>query len=124
VNVPVESVQPLDFGTFGPAEAEGATQFLVTLGRCVERYRHLQLYHFAHAINDRIRHFALGVDPNATATFAAVLPQVPKRIPAIGSGGSGDPVKDRTNSTIAVAGVPNGDVINRCERDGEPDTCG
>src|SRR5205823_4508967 len=33
------------------------------------------------------------------------------RIPAIGSGGSGDPVKDRTNSTIAVSGVPAGDVI-------------
>jgi len=71
----------------------------------------LTSYTILPTINDRIRHFRAPGRSDATATFAAVLPQVPKRIPAIGSGGSGDPVKDRTNSTIAVAGVPNGDVI-------------
>src|SRR5205823_14774321 len=99
INVPVASVTPLDFGTFGPAEAEGATQFLVSL---VDPMSDIGTYSYAIAptINDRIRHFSLGVEPNDTNNFAAVLPQVPRRIPAIGTGGSGDPVKDRTNSTI------------------------
>src|SRR5205814_9205580 len=110
VNVPVASVDPLDFGIFGPAEAEGATQFLVTL---VDPWSLIGTYSYSIAptINDRIRAFALGVEPNDTISFDAVLSQVPKRIPAIGSGGSGIQVEDRTYSKLVVLGGRVGDVI-------------
>src|SRR5262249_54360031 len=93
--VPVASVTPLDTGPFG------ATTFFVNFVT-PQSGTGTYSYSVGPNISDRIRSPSSGgltINQNATAR------QVNLRIPPVGTGGSGIPSQDQTNSTIAVSGV-------------------
>jgi subtilisin-like proprotein convertase family protein len=103
----VLSVTPLDLGSLG------ATQFQVTFN-AQDAFNQTGTYvgTYSYTIfpqqQDRIRS-ENSLTTLQTQTFSASGLSLP--IPPSGSGGSGDPAKDITYSTINVSGIPSGQVI-------------
>jgi subtilisin-like proprotein convertase family protein len=114
ISLDVLSVTPLDFGAFGPAGALGATQFQIkfdptkalTIGGT---YIGTYSYSISPVVQDRIRTASEVLVPIQTQTFSA--DNLNLRIPPVGTGGSGNPSQDITNSQLAVSGIPTGQVI-------------
>jgi len=111
VSLTVLSVTPLDLGGFGPANAQGATQYQVKFdpsnafaqdGTYVGTYS----YSIAPMVQDRLRHPQYAFSTAQTATYSTPS-NVNQRIPPVGTGGSGIP----TFSFINVAG-PNQVITN------------
>jgi subtilisin-like proprotein convertase family protein len=116
VALDVVSVTPLDEGTFGPAQARGATRFRIKFDPAKAfaargTYTGTYSYSVGPGVSDRIRGTDLVVVPKGTQSFTAPANQVNLRIPPVGTGGTGDPTKDTTLSKINVAGVPAGQVV-------------
>jgi subtilisin-like proprotein convertase family protein len=99
--VPVVSVEARNTGFFGPANAHGATQFLVKFAQrsAVGTYS----YSVGPNINDRIRVVANSIRPTGVAqTFNPASNQLNLPVPPSGTGGSGFPAQDTTVSQNVV----------------------
>jgi subtilisin-like proprotein convertase family protein len=115
VSLTVSSVTPLDLGGFGPANAQGATQFQIKFdpsnafaqdGTFVGTYS----YSIAPLVQDRVRSTQVTLNTLQTGTFATAN-NLNLRIPPVGTGGSGIPSQDTTLSTLNVSGIPANQII-------------
>ncbi len=117
VALDVLSVLPLNAGLFGPAQAPGATRFLVRFdpakaltqtGTLVGTYS----YAILPGVSDRIRQPFFNIIPFGSSNFTAQPPEINLRVPPTGTGGTGT-AQDITNSRITAAGIPANQVITK-----------
>jgi subtilisin-like proprotein convertase family protein len=117
-------VTALDRGTFGPAQASGATRFLVTFNPTLAKTltgSYTGTYSYSvnpynnvpgkPVIQDRIRTGGVAVTPTGSATYAPDSSQLNLTIPPVGTGGSGDPAQDDTLSNLVITSAAADEVV-------------